>query len=180
MKDNIRENKQGNEWFAIRTRQDKRVQDAFDAICTEIFYPTITVRNQSNKPSSRAAIPHVFFIKTVRENIVALETEGKLHPEVSLPFWIYRYPASDEIQVIPESSVNLLKLITSADSAQCEIFTKADFKENERVRVTGGIYKGYEGFVQRVKKNKHVIVKIEGVCMVMLPFIHPDLLESVD
>ena len=43
----------------------------------------------------------------------------------------------------------------------------------------GGPYKGYEGYVQRVRKNKHVIVKIEGVCMVILPFIHPDLLQPV-
>ena len=48
------------------------------------------------------------------------------------------------------------------------------------MRVIGGQFKGYEGHVQRVKKNKHVIVKIEGVCLVMLPFIHPDLLEPID
>lgn len=179
MEENSKQNSQVTEWFAIRSRDDKRLRQQLDGLCEEVFTPTVSRCRPGKKTLVRAAIPHVFFVKASRVLLLARETDARLHPDVSIPFWIYRYPASDKIQVIPESSVRLLKLITSAaDDAQCEIFTKSDFKENEKVRVIGGIYKGYEGYVQRVKKNKHVIVRIEGVCCVMLPFIHPDLLEA--
>ena len=82
--------------------------------------------------------------------------------------------------VTPARSIDLLRLTTSADTSGCEIYNNRNFKENEHVRVTGGPYQGMEGYVQRVRKNKHVIVKIEGICMVMLPFIHPDLLERIE
>ena len=95
-------------------------------------------------------------------------------------FWIYRYPTDNTIRPIPPHAISLLRLLTADDTTRCEIFNKKDFRENEHVRITGGIYKGYEGYVQRVRKNRHVIVKIEGVCLVMLPFIHPDFLESID
>ncbi len=47
-------------------------------------------------------------------------------------------------------------------------------------QVDGQVFPVAEGSVVRVKKNKHVVVKIEGVCMVLLPFIHPDFLAPID
>lgn len=167
-----------SEWFAIRSRQDFRAEEVLRLLCDEVFFPKETVSVPGKRPHEKAVIPRVLFIRTTRGNALSLERSGREHPEMSVPFWIYRYPGSDEVQVIPQYAIDLLRLLTS--NGTCEIFTKKDFRENEHVRVTGGIYKGCEGYVQRVKKNKHVIVKIEGVCMVMLPFIHPDLLELID
>ena len=167
-------------WFAIKTRKDFRAEEALSSECDEVFFPTDIVRSPTGAKRTRAIIPHVVFIKTTAQNALQLETAGRLHPELSLPFWIYRYPKNNEIQIIPESQIYLLKLLTASDTTRCEIYKKQDFKEGERVRVTGGPFEGYEGSVQRVKKNKHVVVKIEGICLVMLPFIHPDLLSKIE
>ncbi len=177
------------EWFAIKTRQDFKAEEFLKPLCEEVYFPTETVITEAKAPADksptkkkreRAIIPRVLFIKTTEDNAIQLERAGRAHPELSVPFWIYRYPTDNRIQVIPESSIRLLKLLTANDTTRCEVFTKKDFRENQRVRVTGGPFKGYEGFVQRVRKNKHVVVKIEGVCMVLLPFIHPDLLQAVE
>lgn len=169
-----------SEWFAIRTRQDFKAEEVLTGVCDEVFFPKTRVAVPGRKPVERALIPHVLFIRTTRTNALTLEAAGRRQPESCLPFWIYRYPKDNEIQVVSRASIHLLRLLTSDDTSECRIFTARDFREKQHVRVTGGIYKGYEGFVQRVRKNRHVVVRIEGVCMVILPFIHPDLLEPID
>lgn len=180
MSDNLSEEKHNAEWFAIHTRMDFKAEETLKDVCEDVLFPKETVVKDGKATSERAMIPHVLFINTTREHALALEMEGRRHPESAIPFWIYRYPNETEIRVIPQSSINLLRLLSSSDTTRCEIFSKTDFKGNEHVRVIGGPYQGQKGYVQRVKKNKHVIVKIEGICLVMLPFIHPDFLERID
>ena len=149
-------------------------------VCEEVFAPREIIRMPGKKPRSRSLIPRVLFIKVAPSRAIELENESrKITDVMPAPFWIYRYPRDNSIQVIPQESINLLKMLTAEDTTKCEIFKKTDFRPKERVRVTDGIYKGYTGYVQRVKKNLHVVVKIEGVCMVLLPFIHPDMLEKI-
>ena len=167
-------------WFAIKTRRDFYAEESLRPVCDEVFFPTHIVREPSGVKRVKAIIPRVLFIKTSARNALALETAGRTDPAAPVRFWTYRYPDSKDIQIISSSQINILKLLTAEDSTRCEIFNKRDFHEGQRVRITGGEFEGYEGYVQRVKKNKHVIVKIEGICLVMLPFIHPDLLEPID
>lgn len=167
-------------WFAIKTRQDFKAETYMAEKCREVFFPKETVRLPDKKLRLKAVIPHVLFVRTTRDNLMRLEDEGRRHPESSLPFWVYRYPENNHLQTIPSHSIELLRLLTAEDSSKCRIYTVRDFKIKEKVRVTGGIYKGYEGFVKRIAKNRHVVVAIEGVCLVILPFIHPDLLERIE
>ncbi|MDE6461793.1 MAG: hypothetical protein K2L32_03340 [Muribaculaceae bacterium] len=168
------------EWFAIKTRQDFRAEAALRPLCEEVYFPKEYKNIAGKKSIVRAIIPHVLFIRTTRANALALEANARRNEQNSIPFWIYRYPNDNRIQPISPRAIELLRLLTADDTTRCEIFCKKDFKENEHVRITGGFYKGLEGYVQRVHKNKHVIVKIEGICLVMLPFIHPDLLEPIE
>lgn len=167
-------------WFAIKTRQDFRAEELLKPLCDEVFFPKERVTVPGKRRRERAIIPRVLFVRTTADRLLALERRAREHPEELSPFWIYRYPTDRTVQVIPQSSIDLLRLLTAGDTTRCEIFTKKYFRENQRVRVTGGPFKGYEGFVQRVRKNRHVIVRIEGICLVMLPYIHPDLLEAAE
>lgn len=167
-------------WFAIKTTQDFTAEAYFSDKCEEVFFPKEYIVDQEKRTRVKAVIPHVLFLKTTADNIRELELMGRKCPERYLSFWIYRYPNDHEIQTIPQRSIDLMKLLTSDNTTRCRIYTGRNFKENERVRVTGGIYEGYEGYVQRVQRNKHVLVKIAGVCMVILPFIHPDLLQPLE
>lgn len=167
-------------WFAIRTRKDFLAEEVLAPYCDEIFFPKEARITAGHRRKLRAVIPHVLFVKTSRDNILRLESLGRRHLEIPVSFWVYRYPTDNSVQTIPQRHIDLLRLLTADDATHCEIFKKQDFKENDRVRVTGGPFAGYEGFVQRVRKNRHVVVKIEGICLVLLPYIHPDLLEIVN
>ncbi len=166
-------------WYAIRTKQDSIASQMLTEKCEEVYYPRETVRTKTGIIRTRAIIPHVIFILTTHEKALELEKESQEGTSKIPRFHIYRNIDGSDIQPIAEKQMKLLKLLTSPDTSGCEIFTKTDFRRGEQVRVTGGIYEGYTGTVQRVKKNKHVIVEIEGICLVMLPFIHPDLLQKL-
>lgn len=170
------------EWFAIKTRQEFRAEVELTPICEEVLFLKETIKVPGKRDRIRAAIPHVLFVKTTKREILELEQQGREQPEQTVPFWIYRYPKDHEIQIIHRSSIHLLRLLTSSGTNKCEIFVqnKKDFTKNQHVRVTAGPFQGHEGYVVRVKKNKHVVVKIEGICLIMLPFIHPDLLEPIE
>ena len=168
------------QWFAVRARHTARAMAVLEPLCAEVFFPREKIVVPGKKPRMKALIPHVLFIRSSRQE--ALEIERLSHRENSIvtePIWIYRYPNDTAVQEISPASINLLRMLAESDAGRCEIFNKQNFKPKERVRITGGIYEGYTGHVQRVKKNLHVIVRIEGVCLVMLPFIHPDLLEKI-
>lgn len=169
------------QWFAIRTRQAFKAEEALAAECSEVYFPKESVKGSDGRTRVRAIIPRVLFIRTTQEHALAMERQGREEPGQSVPsFWIYRNPGSQLVQQVPERTMELLRLLTAPDPTRCTIYGKEDFRTGNRVRVTGGPFRGYEGHVQRVKKNKHVVVRIEGICTVLLPFIHPDLLETMN
>lgn len=179
MRDDASSDTDQPKWFAIRTRRESYAAEYLRPLCHDVFFPTETIVKSDMSVHKRALIPHVLFIYTTRETALSLEQKGKRHPDISVPFWIYRYPTDKRIQEIDHGSIELLRLLGTPEGSGCEIFSKTDFKDDELVEVTGGIYRGCRGHVQRVKKNKHVIVRIEGICLVMLPFIHPSLLKKI-
>lgn len=168
-----------NNWYAIRTKHDSKAEQQLAEVCEEVFFPKEEKRTSAGVLQTRAVIPHVLFIKTSPERAMALETESRRIDSRLVPFWIYRYSRNESIQIITGQQINLLKLLTANNAAKCEIFSKTDFRRGQPVKITGGIFEGYKGTVQRVRKNRHVVVEIEGICLVMLPFIHPDLLEAL-
>lgn len=169
----------GPNWYAIKTLKDFKAEEELAPKCDDVFFPTNRILKPNGEYKRKAVIPHVLFIKTSRENALAMEREGRRSPFDSIPFWIFRYPQNPEAQVISQKSIDLLKMLTSDDTSQCRVYTPAVFTPGERVRIIGGLYEGYEGFVKRINRDRRVVVEIEGICMVILPFIHPDLLQKL-
>ena len=167
------------EWYAIRTRHEQKAERQLSEICSDLLVPRETIQTEERRRRSRWLIPHVLFVKTTPDKLLEFERKGREWPEMNVPIWIYRYPKDNSIQKIPESSIHLLRLLSSDDTTRCEIYHNTEFRANQKVRVTSGPFQGYEGHVVRVRKNKHVAVRIEGVCMVLLPFIHPSLLTPM-
>lgn len=175
----MHEEKGHSHWYAVRAGKDFDLAEILEGICEEIYFPVAEASGRRPGDRRKAIIPHVLFIRTTKDEALSLETRGKSQEDPLPQFWIYRYSKGSEIAQISEQEMQLLRLLTATDSSRCEIYRKLDFEKGEHVRITAGQFAGHEGYVQRVKKNKHVIVRIEGVCAVMLPFIHPDLLEKI-
>jgi transcription antitermination factor NusG len=46
-----------------------------------------------------------------------------------------------------------------------------------RVRITAGRFKGVEGVIKRIKKNKFFLIQIDGVAAVAITYVPADCLE---
>lgn len=168
---------QESQWFAIRTNRDSKAQEVLAPLVDEIMMPKTKIKLQDGRKVERPLIPRVLFIKTSYDNALDLEKQGRQIDSLNLPFWVYRYPESDKIQSISEKSIRLLRLLSSEAGEECEVLPPDAFPLGARVRVTGGIFKGYEGYVKRIRKDRRVLVEISGLCLLLLPFIHPSLLQ---
>ena len=166
-------------WFALKSSRPVALADALDARGVETYVPMETVRKQDGSLKRKPLIPKLLFMRSDPEQAGRIETEARQGESDLFPFWIYRYRNHSEIQPIGEAEFRLFRLLTAEDSLRCEIYRKEEFKVGDRLRVTGGPFAGYEGYARRIRKNKHIVVEIEGLCAIALPFIHPDLLEKV-
>lgn len=166
-------------WYAVRTRQDFKAEAILAGECEDVYFPKEIRRTPGGIKRLRAVIPHVLFVRTTRPHILELEARSRRDDWKISPLWVYRNHRSSDIHRISEREMRLLQLLTTDSPERCEVYTQTDYTPGQRVRVTGGIYEGYTGTVQRVRKNRHVVVSIEGVCLILLPYIHPDLLSPL-
>ncbi len=170
-------------WYAIKTRSEASTQAYLESMCRDVYAPKIRVRTADNSPqtSTRSAAPHLLFFLSPEPDALRLEKESHKEGSPISPFWIYRLPGSDRIQPISTEEFNLFRLLTTDDpTIQCEIYGKPDFHIGQHVRITAGPFAGYTGYTRRIRNNKHVVVEIEGLCAIALPFIHPSLLIPND
>jgi transcription antitermination factor NusG len=56
---------------------------------------------------------------------------------------------------------------------------RPEYHQGDLVRVTDGPFKGAEGHIKRIKKDRRLVVSIRGVAAVATTFIHPQFLEVV-
>lgn len=169
-------------WYAIKTRSEASTQAYLKSMCRAVYIPTLRIHtaDNSSQTSLRSAAPNLIFIQTTEAKAIRLEKESHSECRKTPPFWIYRHPGSDKIQPISAEEFNLFRLLTTNDPAvQCEIYCKTDFHIGQHVRVTAGPFAGYTGYTRRIRNNKHVVVEIEGLCAIALPFIHPSLLQPL-
>ena len=169
-------------WYAIKARNENAAQKYLEKECEEVYMPKHQVRKSDNSPSTstKLIVPRLLLAKTDENNALRLEKESRAEGSEVTPIWVYRLPGSDAIQPISTEEFNLFKLLTSDDpDTQCEIYGKTDFRIGQHVRVTAGPFAGYTGYTRRIRNNKHVVVEIEGLCAIALPFIHPSLLQII-
>ena len=85
--------------------------------------------------------------------------------------------------VIPDSQMKMFRMVCDSGVDGLEFYSDesiVNFKQGDRVRVTqDGPLKGVEGYVKRIKKDRRLLVAIEGFVAVATAFIPPNFLEKV-
>lgn len=95
---------------------------------------------------------------------------------------LYRDAAGSGPAPIRDEEMNIFIFVTSADRGRSVEYLgeRFGFKVGERVRVTDGIYKGAEGVIKRIKKDRKLLVCVEGVAVVAVSHIPQQYLEKID
>lgn len=168
-------------WYAIRSRRVFEAERTLHPLCDDTYLPKEKVRDiRTGAMRERAIIPKLMFIKSGEGNALELEEKSRDLANHIEPFHIYRNVAGSRPSAVSQREMDLMMLLTAEGDMRCEVYHKDNIHEGDRVRVISGPFQGYQGYARRIRKNKHVVVEIEGLCAIALPFIHPALLEKVE
>ena len=55
-----------------------------------------------------------------------------------------------------------------------------EWTKGDKVRVTGGLFEGAEGYIKRIKGNHRLVVAIEGITAVATSYIPTCYLERIE
>ena len=97
--------------------------------------------------------------------------------------WVYR--SLDDRRrpaAIDDHEMEVFRFVVTAGRDGLELLgdDRPEYHEGDRVVVTGGPFKGAEGHIKRIKKDRRLVVTIKGIVAVATTYIHPSLLRKVD
>ena len=114
---------------------------------------------------------------------VRCEEHEELHLAAAsdVKMWVYRTSDGSRPAVIPDREMEVFRFVVTAGRAGLELLgdDRPEYHEGDRVVVTGGPFKGAEGHIKRIKRDRRLIVTIKGVVAVATAYIHPSLLRRV-
>ncbi len=150
-------------WYAVKVyfNQAQALCREFDESGIQYYYQTI--------------VPSLLFVHCTSQTILGIKQnfQGRL----------FVYYNSDRTRpfAIPENEMTTFILITSADAANLTYLgeDKAEYHVGERVRVIGGPFYGTEGYIKRIKKDRKLIVSIDGVAAIAIAHIPMQFIEKI-
>ncbi|MDO5000212.1 MAG: UpxY family transcription antiterminator [Bacteroidales bacterium] len=173
---------QGLHWYALKVFYNRVVylKSLLDREGVETYVPLHTVEQYDTGRLTyveKQLIPSLMFVRCASEWLV------KFKHEHNADFMYYTEAGSNRPGPIRDVEMRSFILVISADAGRNVRYFGADAPEyhvGDRVRVTDGIYKGAEGYIKRIKKDRKLIVSVTGVAVVAVSYIHPDFLEKID
>jgi len=130
-------------------------------------------------------VSSLLFIQAADEDIAAVDaslTRG-LCP---VQGFLYKKHREEDgryvLAVIPDRQMVAFRKVTEQGSGGLEFFSADDlsrFAAGSKVRVTDGPFKGAEGYIKRIKRDRRLLVSIEGIVAVVAAHIEPRFLEPI-
>ena len=116
------------------------------------------------------------FVRAAEEDIpwISSQLEGK--------GFVYRTADRKRPSVIPDKQMAMFRLVASSGEDGLEFFSDekiVNYAQGDRVRVKEGPLKGAEGYIKRIRRDRRLLVAIEGFIAVATSYIPPQLLEKV-
>ena len=96
--------------------------------------------------------------------------------------WVYYNAAGTQAAAIPDREMEVFRFVVTAGREGLEVLgdDRPEYHEGDRVVVIGGPFKGAEGHIRRIKRDRRLVVSISGVVAVATTYIHPSLLKKVE
>ena len=95
--------------------------------------------------------------------------------------WLYCRPTDHRPAVIPDREMEVFRFVVTAGRQGLELLgdDRPEYHEGDRVVGTGGPFRGAEGHIRRIKRDRRLVVTIRGIVAVATAYIHPSLLRKV-
>lgn len=127
-------------------------------------------------------VTSLLFVHTPEERLPEIENALLADNLLDKRGFIYKSADRQSYAVIPEKQMSSFRLVTSKGSTGLDFFSADDitrFKQGDKVRVKEGPFQGAEGYIKRFRRERRLLVGVEGIVAVATSFIPPELLEIV-
>lgn len=86
-------------------------------------------------------------------------------------------------QRIPDKEMSIFMMVASSGAEGLEFFADDEmtrYRQGARVRVLEGPLQGAEGYIKRIRKDRRLLVAVDGFIAVATSYIPPQFLEVVE
>lgn len=171
-------------WYALKVFFNKvfEVESLLQDDHIESYIPCRVVKEERQgqvQEVRKTLIPSLMFFRSTEQ--YARQLQFRLLNRVML--YMKRETEYRKIPApISDAEMQMFILVTSTDDQGLECFPDdyMSYKVGQKVRVVGGIFKGAEGYIKRIKHNRRLTVTLSGICMVATSFIDPRNLEKIE
>lgn len=168
-------------WYALKVFYNRTspVADCIAADGRRLYIPMHRVeRTVGNRIVFREEplVGSLMFVRAEERYVV--ELEQRLTGRIML----YRRNEDREPAPISDSEMEIFMLVTSVRDRGLEPIDDmgAGCRRGDRVRVIDGLFKGAEGYIRRIGKDRRLVVSIEGVVAVATSYIPLRFLQRID
>ena len=176
------------QWYALRAFKRKvfKIKEDFENQNFKTYMAMRSVEYEDGghlKYKDEEIIPQLLFVCCTR---MALDAYKKTHDK---DFMVYKHKVLDkggfpvlEPAPIPEEQMKAFIFITSTGGGKDIEYigdVMPQFEEGARVRVKDGVYKGLEGYVKRIRRDRKLLVALEGIAVVAISNIPFSYLERI-
>lgn len=164
-------------WYALRVFHNRSVEvsSSVEKSGWEYYIPMKTVERTTDNGCStvrRPIIPSLLFVRSEKSYV------ENLHKHPTGAVGVYCMPGSKEPAAISDEEMRMFIFVTSVGSRNLEAVDPA-LAKGDRVRITGGVFRGAEGYIARIRNAKRLIVAIEGVAAVATSYIPKNFIERI-
>ena len=175
-------------WYPMRVTYNRelRVNDCLKLLDIETFLPTrqqLVERGGKRRYEEVPLVHNLLFVHSSRQVITGLKMT---RPEFNPLRYIMTRPLnpneSPRVMNVPDRQMENFIRVASADADRLMFLDYAAVSEKvgRRVIITDGDFAGVEGVVKRIKKNRHVVVELDGLTAVAIAFVPPAFLRFID
>lgn len=169
-------------WYALKVFYNRvfPVNDALHGAGVETYLPMkrkVTERDGRRVERLEPVISSLLFVRMEERALLDLQQTLALR----YPLMPYFDRETRKPAPIADREMAFFMLVSSSGDEGLEYFHEEDttYRKGDRVRVTGGPFKGAEGYIRRIRGDRRLVVAIEGVVAVATTHIPNCLLEPV-
>ena len=174
-------------WYPMRVtyQRELQVKQALDEREVENFLPMRYATVEEPDGGHRRQVPaihNLIFVRSTQQIISDL----KRHVESLEPL---RYITSTSITsgthsiiTVPDKQMDDFIRVASAEDDKVMFLEQSEFidRDGVKVRVVEGPFAGVEGVIKRIKRNRRVVVNLQGIAAVALVFVPRCYLQVIN
>ena len=171
-------------WYPMRVtyHRELKIKEQLDALGIDNFVPMhydLADSSEGPRKTLAPAIHNLIFVRASQEVLTHL----KMHRKEFDPMRYMTKTSSDghkELLYIPDRQMeDFMRVASVQDDHIIFLDVMNSTNTGRRVRITAGRFKGVEGVIKRIKKNKYFLIQIDGVTAVAITYVPADCLEPV-